>query len=47
MKELTENEAYRQYQEYAKSHKPTPKDLLRTFSGWLIQFKVKLVEETA
>lgn len=38
-------EAYEQYKAYAKVHAATKADPLRTFSGWLHQQGIQIVDE--
>lgn len=45
-RQMTEAEAYRDYQQYCDTHKPTKQDPLRTFSGWLDKFNVEIVDLT-
>jgi hypothetical protein len=42
---MTQDRAYRAYGNYAKTHRATTANPLRTFSGWLQQMNVQIVEE--
>jgi hypothetical protein len=42
---LTSEVAYNRYEDYARKHKATNADPLRTYSGWLHQFQVELVDD--
>jgi hypothetical protein len=39
-----EDEVYKKYQEYARTHKATKKNPLRTYSGWLHMNKIRIFD---
>lgn len=41
---MTTAEAQEEYERYCRDHKQTKRDPLRTFSGWLLDNKVKLTD---
>jgi len=42
---MIEERAYQAYENYAKLHRATLADPLRTFSGWLQHMNIKIIEE--
>lgn len=43
-RQMTEAEAYHNYECYCDTHKATKADPLRTFAGWLDKFNVEVVD---
>lgn len=44
LRKMELDKAYAEYEKYARTHRPTKSDPLRTFSGWLQQNNIQVEE---